>query len=416
MVDGSLTVDARTKGYRRVRETMREHYPRFSDGEMERRYAAAYGLMDDLGLDLLLLYGDSTLGHLHQLNAAWLSHYLDEQYSYVLVPRSGEPVLYVSIPPDAAAAMAVSPIEDVRGGGVGIQMCRAVADGLVEKLGSGRGKRIGVVDNFAVAPGLPHAHHELYEERLPGVELVRVAREYEQLKLVPSDEEMAWFRRGVELTDIAWEALVDAVEPGRTEAELMAVVHSSYMKAGGQYCFAILGSTPMADPRMAYPHGIPGMPSQRPVRQGDVVLCEMSGSWYGYTGQCFCAVAVGEPPEEFAEMATFVRGLYDDLTKVVRAGATDADVATVAQRVRDRGWDIEAPFVHAWGTHFGHPTVGFESWAPWDVEFVEGQLMVIEPNPCSPDALTGLQLGNLTQVGRDGSVPLHKHGTEFVVK
>lgn len=408
--------DTRLDGYRKVREAMREHYPRFSDGEVERRFHLARGLMDEQDLDLLLLYGDSTLGHLHQTNCAWLSNYLDEQYSYVLLPRSGEPTLYVSIPPDAAAAMAVSPIEDVRGGGVGIQLCRAVADGLVEKLGNGGGKRVGVVDNFAIAPGLPHEHHELFLERLPGLDLVRVAREYEELKLIPSDEEMDWFRRGVELTDLAWERLVDAVEPGRSEAELMAEVHSAYMKAGGQYCFAILGSTPMADPLMAYPHGIPGQPSQRKVQQGDVVLCEMSGSYYGYSGQCFCAVAVGEPPEDFAEMATFVRGLYDDLCEVVKAGAGEAEVAQVAQRVRDRGMDIEAPFVHAWGTHFGHPTIGFESWAPWPVEFKDGQLIVIEPNPCSPDALTGLQLGNLTQVGPDGATPLHRHGAEFVVK
>ena len=132
------------------------------------------------------------------------------------------------------------------------------------------------------------------------------------------------------------------------------------MKAGGSYCFAILGATPMAEPLMAYPHGIPNEPALRKVEQGDLVICEMSGSYYGYAGQPFCAVAVGEPPEELTEMADFTRDLFHDLCKVVKPGNTDVEVKEVAARVSERGLDIEAPFIHAWGTHFGHPVVGFE--------------------------------------------------------
>jgi Xaa-Pro aminopeptidase len=405
---------ASAKDYKRIADEMREYYPRFTASEYERRYAATRRMMDAEGLDCLLLYGDGTLGNLHQLNCHWLSNYLDEQFSYVILPRSGEPVLYVSIPPDAACAMAVSPIEDVRGGGFGIQMAEAVAAGLKEKVGTAR--RIGTVDNFAVSPGLPHAHHLRFADALPEAEFVPAARQYEMLRIVPSAEEMGWFKRGVELTDLAWERLVDGVEAGRTEADLLAIVHNSYMRAGGSYCFAILGSTSMASPAMSYPHGIPNQPALRPVADGDLVICELSASYYGYSGQCFCAVALGEPPEPLREMAEFTRTLYDDLRAVVRPGNGVTEVNAVTRRVHERGLDIEAPFIHAWGTHFGHPTMGFESWTPWEVEFADGQLIVIEPNPCSPDALLGIQLGNLTQVMAGGAVSLHRHGAEFVVK
>jgi len=402
------------KQYRKIADAMREHYPRFSDAEYKRRYDLVYEMMDDQGLDALLVYGDGTLGNLHQLNVHWIANYLDEQYCYVIFPRDGDPTLFVSIPPDAACAMATSPIEDVRGGGIGVQLAAAVAEGLTERVPNA--KRIGTVDNSAAAPGLPHAHYLQFADALPAAEFVSAARQYEDLRLVPSDEEMEWFRKGAALTDLAWEALVDAAEPGRSEADLLAVVHSTYMKAGGSYCFAILGSTPMAEPLMAYPHGIPNQPALRKVEQGDLVICEMSASYYGYAGQLFCAVAVGEPPEELTEMANFTRELFYDLCKVVKPGNTDAEVKEVAARVKERGLDIEAPFIHAWGTHFGHPVVGFDSWTPWPVEFTEGQLMVIEPNPCTPDALFGIQLGNLTQVGPDGCVSLHEHGTELAVK
>lgn len=320
---------------------MREHYPRFSDAEVKRRYDLVYGLMDELALDCLVLYGDSTLGNLHQLNCHWLSNYLDEQYCYVVLPRNGSPVLFVSIPADAPAAMAVSPIEDVRGGGVGVQMGPAVARTLKEVAGAAR--RVGTVANFAVAGGLPHSHHEAFVEALPNAELIDVARDYEDLRVVPSEEEMEWFGKGVALTDLAWERLVDAIEPGRTEAELLGAVHSAYMLEGGSYCFAILGATPMREPLMAYPHGIPNQGALRPVQDGDLVICEMSASYYGYAGQCFCSVAVGEPSEAVAEAAQFTGELYDDLCKVVRAGNTDTDVARGHEPRPGAGMGLRGP-------------------------------------------------------------------------
>jgi hypothetical protein len=50
--------------------------------------ARKYDLLDEKDLDALLIYGDATLGALHQLNGHWVSNYLDEQYSYPLIGDS----------------------------------------------------------------------------------------------------------------------------------------------------------------------------------------------------------------------------------------------------------------------------------------------------------------------------------------
>ena len=60
---------------------MREHYPRFSVAEYERRYRLLRELMDAHGLDCLLLYGDSGCGFLNQLAVHWVSNYIDELHS-----------------------------------------------------------------------------------------------------------------------------------------------------------------------------------------------------------------------------------------------------------------------------------------------------------------------------------------------
>jgi Xaa-Pro aminopeptidase len=400
-------------GHRKTRSVMREHYPRFSDGEYERRYGLVHELMDQHELDCLLLYGDSALNSLQSLNCHWLSNYFDEQCSYVIVPRGREPIVYTSIPADVPAAMAVSPIDDVRPGGVGMAMAATVAGDLADL---GKIGRLGLVDNFAVAPGLPYVHHQILVEQLPGTEIVPVAREYEALKAVPSGEEMEWFQRGVDLTDRAWERMVDAIEPGRTEAELLAILHGSYLE-DGCYCFAILGSTPMSDPALFYPHAIPGQPSRRPLQEGDYVLSELSASYYGYSGQNFAAVTLGEPTSELSEMASVSREVHDELTKAIRDGATDRDVTSVTRQIGERGFDSVAPAVHAWGTHFGHPVIGWDrSWSPWPVSFRSGELLVVQPHVCNSDATLGFEIGALAQITPDGSRTLHRHGTELIVK
>jgi Xaa-Pro aminopeptidase len=405
----------REEGYRLQRDAMREHYPRFSAAEYERRYGLLRSLMDDEGLDCLLVYGDSGCGFLNQLAVHWVSNYIDEMYSYVVFPREGEPTVWCSVPPDRAAAMACSVLEDVRAGGMSMSMARNVADRLSRELRLD-GRRIGIVDNFAIAPALPQAHYEVFVEALPRAELVNVTGSFEALKAIPSDEEMEWFRRGVELTDVAHDALVEAAAPGKTEAELWGAVHSSYLLRGGSFCFSILGSTEMARPRMSYPHGISNLGATRKVQRGDLVMAEISGSYYGYSGQCFCGVALGEPPDDLWEMHRFAGELYDELCTVVRPGGGDREVLEVAGKIRDRGLDIEAPLIHAWGTHFGIPAIGMENWGPDPVSFAEGQLIVIEPNPCTADTLLGIQVGNMTQVRSEGAVPLHRRGTELIVK
>src|SRR5262249_1636116 len=158
-----------------------------------------------------------------------------------------------------------------------------------------------------------------------------------KLRAVPSEEEMEWFVRGIDLTDLAWEALVEVAEPGRTEAELWGAVHSSYLLRGGSFCFCILGSTPMDKPVMSYPHRISNLGGTPKGQRGDIVLAEISASYYGYSGQCFCVVALGEPSQQIQRMFEYASSLYEELCRVVKPGATEQDVLAVGRQVASDG-------------------------------------------------------------------------------
>ena len=58
---------------------------------------AARGLMDERGLDALLVFGNSGVNRHNNVNPFWLTQYLDLHHNYVIVPREGGVELFVGL-------------------------------------------------------------------------------------------------------------------------------------------------------------------------------------------------------------------------------------------------------------------------------------------------------------------------------
>ncbi|HKI93624.1 MAG TPA: hypothetical protein VJ986_15075, partial [Gaiellaceae bacterium] len=61
---------------------------RFSPEEMARRFELARGLMDAHGLEALVVFGNSGMNRHNNVNAFWLSQWLDQHHCYLVVPRA----------------------------------------------------------------------------------------------------------------------------------------------------------------------------------------------------------------------------------------------------------------------------------------------------------------------------------------
>jgi len=70
-------------------------YPRFSSQEFGRRWAAARALMAREGVDVLVVHGESSLNRHAQADVLWLSGFLGNRQTYVVVGTAGAPVLFV---------------------------------------------------------------------------------------------------------------------------------------------------------------------------------------------------------------------------------------------------------------------------------------------------------------------------------
>jgi Xaa-Pro dipeptidase len=386
---------------------------RFSPAEMARRHALARGLMEERGLEALVVFGASGMNRHDNVNAFWLSQWLDLHHCYLVVPRAedAEPALYVGFANHVPNAREVSDVPVVEWGGY--EAGDAVAARLRE-LAIVRG-RVGLVGVSHVwTMGMPWQHHARLRELLPQVELVDVTAAYARLRVVKSEEEVERLRGAAELSDLAIHALVEAARPGASEVELVAIAEDAYRRRGGQVRITFLRSMPMDAPNGCLPAQ---NPSERRLEAGDVILTEFSASLHGYSGQLHRPVFVGaEPTPEWQRLFDTAKEAYDRVAAGLRPGSTEGDAIRNAAVIGERGYAIYDDLVHGYGTDIHPPLVDRSCVAYWrsgeepppgrTVE--RGTAIVIQPNPITPDERMGLQLGALTIVRDGGAECVHR--------
>ncbi len=395
---------------------------RFTPDEMARRWRSARGLMAEHGLDGLLLFGNSGVNRHNEANVFWLSNHLDLHHCYLVAPADEAlpPALYTGLTNHVPNARQVSDIEDVAWGGY--DPATTVAERLrAQGLARARLGLVGVNAGFGM--GMPYQHHRTLREALPELELVDVTRDFARLRAVKSAEEIAWLRKATAFTDRAVEALWRDVRPGMPEYALLDLIEHAYRPLGGQPHIAFLRSMPMDAPNGCLPAQ---NPSARRIEEGDVIITEISASYWGYSGQIHRPVFVGrEPTAPWQRMFDAALEAYRRMLEAIRPGAVEGDAVRAASVLGERGYDIYDDLVHGYGVDI-HPPLIDRSCArywPWDEArpapagraFERDMAIVVQPNPITPDERMGLQLGALTIVTDEGARSLHEVPLEPLV-
>jgi len=368
---------------------------------MTRRYELARGLMHELELDFLVVFGNSGVNRHNHANHFWLSQWQDMHHCYLVVPREGDPTLLVGLVNHVPNARELSDVPSVEWGGY--EPGKTIA-----KLVYGRVGLVGV--NATWGDGMPWQHYRDIEHLDP----LDVTREYASLRRIKSAEEVERLRGAAELSDLAITTLVEVAKPGVSETELVALVEESYRRRGGTTRITFLRSMPMDEPNGCLPAQ---NPSSRRLEKGDVIITEFSASLLGYSGQVHRPVFVqAEPTDEWSAMFDAARDAYERITRGMVPGSTEGDVVRNASVLGERGYAIYDDLIHGYGTDYGPPLVdrscvrywngGGEPPAGRTIE--EGMTIVVQPNPITPDERMGLQLGALTVVTPNGAESLHR--------
>ena len=231
---------------------------------------------------------------------------------------------------------------------------------------------------------------------------------YTRLRLVKSDEELAWVRRGAALTDAAVHAIAAQAAAGVDERRLGDIAERAYVADGGTTHIHYFAATPMDEPRLAVPAQ---WPSTRALREGDALTCEVSASFWDYTGQLLRTFAIGaEPPALYRELHEVADAAFDAILARLRPGATAAELVEASGVIEDAGYTTRDDLVHGFVGGYLPPVLGSASRLLEDVPdftFEAGMTVVVQPNVVTPDERAGVQTGELVAVTADGFERLH---------
>ena len=376
-------------------------YPRFSDAEFSRRYTSVRAAMQEAGLSALVLYG--TAGSYHEVQ--YLSNFPVTREAILVFPGEGEPALFVQFYNHVPNARQVASITDVRWAGP--DSATTTATNLQER-GLAQ-SRIGLVG------ALPFKHYEAIRQALPHATLLDFTPQLLQIRLVKSDEEISFLRKGAEFSDRAIEALEREARPGITEHELAAIVEGAYLGLGGKTHIHYMATTPMRNPTVCVPAQ---HQSNRVLEKGDVLITEISAHYHGYSGQILRPFAIGAAPTpEYLWMYEVAADVFIRIAGVIREGATIDDVLDAGEYIHSAGFTIYDDLLHGFGGGYLPPilrTRRTSARPPQPFIFQENMTVVIQPNVITGDERMGVQVGELVRVTRNGVESLHHYPMRFI--
>ena len=368
-------------------------YPRFSDAEMARRRDALAAELDAAGAGHAVVYGVNKVGPA----VSWLTGWPVTREALCVFTPGERDVLLVNFYNHIPNAREIAPEADVRWAGPR-PMATAIEE--LDRRGA-RGGRVGVIGPVGYRP---------YAALADFASPVPLDDAYTRLRLRKSAEELEWLRTACGYTDDAVRAVHEQAGPGTDERELGNLAERAYVGGGGTTHIHFFGATAMSDPAQCVPAQ---WPAARALERGDALSCEISASYWDYTGQLLRTFTVAADPTPLhRELHDVADAAFDAIFGRVRPGATAAELVEASSVIADAGFTTYDDIVHGYVGGYLPPVLGDAS-RPLeeipDFTLEENMTLVIQPNVITKDERAGVQTGELILVTADGAARLHDY-------
>lgn len=378
----------------RLAAIMAQEYPRFSDAEYSRRHQRLGAVMEQAGVDHLLVVTDHRTGNAPQ----WVTSWPGSVEAYVVFRPGVKMTMFMEWYNHFPLGRKIARDVDVHWGEhQGIQ--KTIAE--LKRRGA---KRVGVMGPLVVSKW------RMLEEHFT---LVGLDAEYIRLRTIKSAEEIDWLRIGAALTDAGLAALVDGTRAGLTERELGNMIERAWVGHGGTTMIHYIGRTSMDNPHIFVP---PQHHSPKKVEKGDVIFCELSAFWWDYAGQVLRTMTVeSEPTPLYRDLYQTAEAAFDAVTKVARHGTTMQEIVDAASVIESAGFTACDDLMHGFGGGYFQPIVGSKSRPAGPLPSMtleENMTVVVQPNVITTDPdeskRAGVQVGELIRITKTGFERLHK--------
>ncbi len=303
--------------------------------EFKERTRKVRRLMAQRGVDALFIYTDE----LHMADGFYLSSYWPIiEPGAVLVPLEGE--LFLLGGPEAGPyAQEVSVIENHRAVDAFIvpeeeypgAVIVPLPDVFAEAMGGRPLRKLGIV-GYDV---MPHGLWEAIGHAFPGVAAVDVTRDFEVMRAVKSEAEIAIMKRTFDLGAEGLKAGIPFIRPGAVEFEVVGAAEGRMRSLGlDGFNFRSLAA---AGPRS---NGVVPPASARIMQSGELLLFGFGPRYRGYSAGTSGTFPVNYPPTK--EQTRFLGDLADALEATrdaLRPGLTGKQIDAVPRNfLTERGY------------------------------------------------------------------------------
>jgi Xaa-Pro aminopeptidase len=203
----------------------------------------------------------------------------------------------------------------------------------------------------------------------------------EPLHRVKSPVELELVRHSSRVGSAWMAAMMGAIEPGITEADVVAAGLPTFLRGGGFPADVVVGSGNPARPQA--PRGIPSYNAVRPLERGDLIRVDGFGPVAGYGCDLARSACVGaEPTDAQRTVLEHAVEFIDTLVAAVRPGVTHEAVHDLGTAwMTEHGYKPHAYFEGFWPA-FGHQ-IGLTTEGPFIAaqetdEIRVGQTMALE--------------------------------------
>jgi Xaa-Pro aminopeptidase len=377
----------------------RSDYPIFSDAELQRRHHSVSALMDEEGVDALLLYGSGR----YASDIYWLSDWPSSREAYLLIQSGKDPVILMQLFNHYPMARVMSWIKDVRWAGA--NTTNSIVDLIRER--ALESKKIGLIGS------IPYQVYNRLREKFPNASWVDLGGKLRTMRTIKSSEEIERIRIASKLTDQSIEALAEGLRAGLRENEIPAIIEPVYLKAGGYAGIHFMSSMPMREPDFPVPAQFH---SSRKLQKGDALITEISGAYSGYSGQIHRTFSIGEgPTPDWQKLHDAAMEAFEILSRVIKDGATTTEAEEAAEVIHRRGYSTYDDLVH--GVNQYPPIFQTKTRKRHDSKemvFRHNMVIVIQPNLITYDEKMGLQFGETLVVGKTGCESLNAYPRRWV--
>lgn len=316
-------------------ELVQPEYGMFSLAEMQRRYRRARELMAAARLDALFLTQDENVQYFAGTTPSMALNFSLTRPYLLIIPLAAPPV---AITMGRSNLLASGFVHDVRGYSELLSFpLRTVVDTLKElRLEQ---SRLGFELGHEQRMGIPVGAFLELKESLPCLAALDAGPLLQRVRMIKSEEELAYMRRAAEITGRAHQRLFrhEKLRDGITEREVDRLMRQLILEEGGdRTSFVILQDE---KPGAANP-----FKTDRPLRRGDVLAVD-TGAYCGmYTIDYPRMVVLGKATEKQRNAYRAVLEVNQRMIEALKPGVSCSALCAVCMKaIADAGAELDDP-------------------------------------------------------------------------